>query len=259
MNEKSSRLEKGWQLITEVHGDTGHQILQKLAETSPDLVHAIVGFGYGEVYDSPLLSKRYKQMAVVAALCALNNAQSQLEVHIKAAFNVGCTLSDIEETIIQTGVYAGVPAAMNGIMAMKKAVADKTALGIQIDPGKRPEKTEGDRLQNGIQTIDSLVSGQSEKFEKTAGQISPDLVRLTLEYAFGEIYTRNNLSPKERELIIIAALTAGGKTPHQLKWHLRAGLNTGWKKEELQELIQLMILYAGFPAAMNATALLAEL
>jgi 4-carboxymuconolactone decarboxylase len=59
----------------------------------------------------------------VAALTALGHAQPQLKVHIHGALNVGCTLEKIVEVIIQMEVYAGFPAALNGMFTAKKILA----------------------------------------------------------------------------------------------------------------------------------------
>jgi len=60
---------------------------------------------------------------VVAALTAMGNATPQLKVHIHAALNVGVTREEIVETIMQMAVYAGFPAALNGLMAAKEVFA----------------------------------------------------------------------------------------------------------------------------------------
>jgi 4-carboxymuconolactone decarboxylase len=56
-------------------------------------------------------------MINVAALTALGNAEPQLKFHIKGALNVGCSQKEIVEIIIQMAVYAGFPAALNGMLA----------------------------------------------------------------------------------------------------------------------------------------------
>ena len=65
-----------------------------------------------------------REIATVAALTALGNAQPQLKVHIHAALNVGCTREEVVEVIIQMAVYAGFPAALNGIFVGKEAFAE---------------------------------------------------------------------------------------------------------------------------------------
>ena len=60
---------------------------------------------------------------MVAALTALGNASPQLKVHIAAALHVGCTREEIVEVIMQMAVYAGFPAALNGLFAAREVFA----------------------------------------------------------------------------------------------------------------------------------------
>jgi 4-carboxymuconolactone decarboxylase len=47
-------------------------------------------------------------------------------VHIEGALNVGCTRAEITEAIMQTAVFAGFPAALNGLAAAKEVFAERT-------------------------------------------------------------------------------------------------------------------------------------
>ena len=101
--------------------DNGFKRLKKsLDDIAPDLVRFVVEFPYGDIYSRPGLDLKYREIATVAALTALGNAQPQLQSHIEGALNVGCTREEIVEVIIQMAVYAGFPASINGITAAKK-------------------------------------------------------------------------------------------------------------------------------------------
>jgi 4-carboxymuconolactone decarboxylase len=58
-------------------------------------------------------------MATIAALSAMANAAPQLKVHIYGAMNVGASQLEIVEVIIQMAIYAGFPAALNGLFAAR--------------------------------------------------------------------------------------------------------------------------------------------
>lgn len=73
-----------------------------------------------------------------------------------------------------------------------------------------------------------------------------DLGRYIVEFAFGDIYSRDSLNLREREIATVAMLTAlGGREP-QLRVHLKAALNVGLTPEEIEEIILQTIPYAGF-------------
>jgi 4-carboxymuconolactone decarboxylase len=64
-------------------------------------------------------------LTTVAALTALGNAAPQLKVHLHAALNVGCSREEIVETIMQMAVYAGFPAALNGLFVAKDVFGER--------------------------------------------------------------------------------------------------------------------------------------
>jgi 4-carboxymuconolactone decarboxylase len=102
-------------------------VVESLADISPDLGRYIVEFGFGDIYNRPGLTLREREIATIAALTALGNATPQLKVHIHAGLHVGLTRQEITETILQTAVYAGFPAALNGMFAAKEVFAAQDA------------------------------------------------------------------------------------------------------------------------------------
>jgi 4-carboxymuconolactone decarboxylase len=98
-------------------------------------------------------------------------------------------------------------------------------------------------------SADTEPSGAQKMF----GDFAPALVHFTDDVLFGEAWTRPQLTPKERSLITVAALTTGGNT-EQLVFHLRLARDNGATEEELIEAITHLAFYAGWPKAMSAMA-----
>lgn len=116
----SDRFERGLEKLRELDGDLGDRLLASLAGVAPDFARYVVEFPFGDIYTRPGLDLRTREIATIAALTALGYAPAQLKVHIAAALNVGCTEQEIAEVIMQMAVYAGFPAALNGLAAMKE-------------------------------------------------------------------------------------------------------------------------------------------
>ena len=114
------RYDRGLAKLQEIDGDAGQRVLESLQEIAPDFARYLIEFPFGDIYSRPGLDLRSREIAVVAALTALGNAAPQLRVHIQAALNVGVTQDEIVETIMQMAVYAGFPAALNGLAAAKE-------------------------------------------------------------------------------------------------------------------------------------------
>ncbi len=120
-DSKSERYKKGFAKLQEVHGKVGEDVLDDLRKTAPALADFIIEYPYGDIYSRPGLDVRSRQIATIAALTAMGNAHEELRVHIQAGINVGLSEEEIIEIIMQMSVYAGFPAAMNGIEAAKEA------------------------------------------------------------------------------------------------------------------------------------------
>lgn len=127
LQEETDRYQRGWQKLAEVDGHAGEQVIESLKEIAPDLARYIIEFPFGDIYSRPGLDLKSREIATIAALTALGNAQPQLRVHIHGALNVGCTRQEVVEVIIQMAVYAGFPAALNGIFAAKEVFLDRDA------------------------------------------------------------------------------------------------------------------------------------
>ena len=115
-NAGESRLQRGKRALAEIDGEAGHNVVAALADIAPE-------FPFGDIYSRPGLDLRSREMATIAALTALGNASPQLKVHIEAGLNVGVTREEIVEIIMQMAVYAGFPAALNGLFAAKEVFA----------------------------------------------------------------------------------------------------------------------------------------
>lgn len=118
-----SRLERGRRALAEIDGEAGERVIDALADIAPDFATYVLEFCFGDIYSRPGLDLRAREIATIAALTALGNATPQLKVHIEAGLNVGLSRDEITEVIIQMAVYAGFPAALNGLFACKEVFA----------------------------------------------------------------------------------------------------------------------------------------
>ena len=122
---EQSRYTQGWEKLKEIDGDAGEKVIESLKDVAPDLGRYIIEFAFGDIYARPGLDLKSREIATVAALTALGNAQPQLKVHIHGALNVGCTREEVVEVILQMAVYAGFPAALNGVTAAKEVFQER--------------------------------------------------------------------------------------------------------------------------------------
>ncbi|MCJ7873754.1 carboxymuconolactone decarboxylase family protein [Phaeobacter sp. J2-8] len=128
-HKTESRLARGKRALAEIDGQAGQNVIDALADIAPDFATYLFEFPFGDIYTRPGLGLREREIATIAALAAMGNAQPQLKVHIEAGLNVGLTQEEITEVLMQMAVYAGFPAALNGLFAAKEVFAEVSLSG----------------------------------------------------------------------------------------------------------------------------------
>lgn len=109
------------------------------------------------------------------------------------------------------------------------------------------------RWQKGFETYQAL-SGNAENIFEPMG----DLGDLILEFGFGDVYGRDTLAWRERQISTMSIQIAQGHLP-QFRLHVQFSHHIGITVAEMEELIIHTVPYSGFPAAMNAWKVLEEL
>ena len=88
---------------------------------------------------------------------------------------------------------------------------------------------------------------------RSIGDIAPKLAELTDDVLFEDVWNRPGLAARDRSLVTVAALVAGGDA-QQLRFHLGRAKENGVTETELIEAITHLAFYAGWPRAMSAMA-----
>lgn len=110
------------------------------------------------------------------------------------------------------------------------------------------------RFETGMKNLRKIDGKCGEAVIRSLDTISPDLGRYIVEFAFGDIYERDNLSLQEREMITLASLLTAGGCEAQLKVHITGALNVGISPKKIIEIFLQCIPYTGFPKVLNAVS-----
>ena len=106
--------------------------------------------------------------------------------------------------------------------------------------------------QRGMNEMRKQLGPMVDSYIQKIKALAPEFAWVNVTFPFGELYTRDVLDLKTRELCTVAALTVQGFSLPQLKIHIDAALRSGASRDEVVEVITQMIAYAGFPTATNA-------
>lgn len=110
MNERK-RHNKGMKVRRAVLGDA-HVDLARAKENSfnAPFQDLITRYAWGEIWTRPGLPRKTRSLITIAMMVALNRSE-ELRMHLRAAANNGVTRKEIQEVLLQTAVYCGLPAA----------------------------------------------------------------------------------------------------------------------------------------------------
>lgn len=114
-------------------------------------------------------------------------------------------------------------------------------------------ETKQERFARGMKVLTTIDGESGQKVIDSLVDISPELGHQIVAWAFGEIYDRPGLAPRDRQLVTLGMLTALGGCEPQLEVHVNAALNVGLTPEEIVEVFLHSAVYCGMPKALNAT------
>jgi len=243
-----TRYDRGWAALTALAPQKAQAVQDALADIAPDMGRFIVEFGYGDLFTRPGLDPLSRQTATIAALTALGNAAPQLGFHIEAGLATGLSPEAIVEIIYVTTVFAGFPAGLNALTVAKAVFA---AQGVTVTPPKAHTGQATDRRERGLAEVAVTSQTAGQHVLDSLADIAPDMAAFLLDFSYGDVISRNILTPGQKEIAMIAAATARGTMEPQLKVHIKAGRAVGLSREQIVEVLIQMAGYAGFPASIN--------
>lgn len=206
------------------------------------------------------LSTRQAAMIPIAAFAA-SGELDKLEGALHIALNQGLTVNEAREVFIQLYAYAGFPRSLNAINTLisvtKERAAKNLAVRVGEDASPLPENYDANLAGN---TIRNKITGR-DMTNNTSGyaQFAPIIDVYLKEHLFGDIFSRDLLDFKDRELVTISALAAMEGTNAQLNGHLKVSLNVGLTREQLQEYISVLANFVGDRSAQRAQSLLSSI
>ena len=185
-----------------------------------------------------MLTLEQKRLVPVAAFATEGNIDG-LRNALAQALDDKVAINAIKEVLVQTYAYAGFPRSLNALSALMDVVNKRREAGIKDEQGKDASSFHTDKTMLevgiGIQTklVGQPVTGPLFEF-------APAIDQFLKSHLFGDIFVRDNLDYKTREVATIAMLAALQGAQSQLKSHYQMGTNTGLEKKDLQEIVTIL-------------------
>ena len=223
------RFARGMEILHKIGGEGFDIPIKRLAEVSPDLARFTVEYPYGDVISRPGLELRLRQITTVSALIAEGSVQPQLKYHMTGFLNVGGQPRELVEILFVAVAVLGFPAAINAVGIVRDIFKDKK---ISFEP-LAPMADDGTgRYQHGLATLAALTNGDTGRVTKSLQAVSPELARWTVEFAYGDLLSRDGLDARAKQIAIISMLATVGNREELLRLNIEAALNRGVKREK---------------------------
>lgn len=222
------------------------------SSTDPEFMEILQRNIFGEVFYTGNLSTKDRELITVVALSTLQTLP-QLKAHVNAALNVGNSPLEIREAIYQCAPYIGFPRTLNAIGVFNEVAQER---GIKLPLDNTSTTTDEKRYEKGWEIQNQLYGDEVKKAMASLPDVYANVVPDTLTtFCFGDFYTRNGLSIKQRELLSLVILTALG-AEKQLSAHVVGALKAGNDNETLLAAMLQAIPYIGLPYAMTTINLI---
>lgn len=222
--------------------------------TDPEMMDILQKFIFGEVFRTGELDIKTREMITCITLATMQTLP-QLKAHAAAALNVGVTPVELRETVYLCAPFIGFPKTLNALATINDVFKER---GISLPLEAQGTVTEKDRNEKGAAIQNILYpEGIKDAMKNVPGGLGNEIERFLTEYCFGDIYTRNGLDIKTRELLAYCVLTTL-EAESQLRSHLQGNLTVGNTKETLAAAIIQCLPYIGFPPAIKALKIIQE-
>lgn len=184
------------------------------------------------------LSTKEQAIVLISAYTAQGN-MAQLKSALNSGLYAGLTINEIKEVIVQLYAYAGFPRSLNALHSLMDVIKERNQKGIKDELGKEatPLPKNKNKLEFGTEMQTKLV-GQPVKGE--VYKFAPAIDQFLKEHLFGDIFGRDNLSWKTREIATISALASLGGVENQLRSHFVVGLYNGLSEEQAKHLVSVI-------------------
>jgi 4-carboxymuconolactone decarboxylase len=196
------------------------------------------------------LHLRKRLLCVISTLASTGHTR-QLSFFIEWAFMEEIDALEINEVILQTYLFAGYPAAIEGFFVLRDVLQRR---GLSCDTTE-VEYSVDEWRERGIELCKKIYGKNFEQLQENMRELSSELAEWMLVEGYGKVLSRTQLGVVERELCTVAALTAMGKE-RQLHSHVKGALHVGATVDEVREAIFQTALFAGQPAAQKGLEIL---
>jgi 4-carboxymuconolactone decarboxylase len=194
---------------------------------------------FGDIWLRSELSPRDRSLVTLSVLIATGKT-AQMPGHLGRGLTNGIKPTEVGGMVTQLAFYTGWPNAVSALNVIEEVFTHR--------------KIDASALRTGAGTPAALPASDAARaasVQENLAPVAPKFAELTNNVIFDGLWRRTDLSPRDRSLVTIAALAAGGDG-EQLRFHIGLGLENGLTQDQVGEALTHLAFYAGWPKASAA-------
>ena len=220
-------------------------------------VFSIAAISEAQTMENKGLSAKQQSIVPIAAFTA-NGDIEKLKTALNKGLDAGLTVNEFKEVLVHLYAYTGFPRSLNALSAFMGVVDERKAKGIEDTVGREasPVPSDFDKDEYGAKVRAMLAGRETDISGAKWQQFSPAIDTFLKKHLFADIFVRDVISHKDRELATIAALANTTGTEGQLGFHLGAAMNTGLTEAQMNDFIFVLDTTVGKAKAKSARKIL---
>lgn len=222
--------------------------VDSLSQTNPEYFDIITNFAFDEVLSHGKLDEKTRMEAILAVLLGCQGIELFKEM-LAGALNLGLEPVKIREIVYQATAYLGLGRVYPFVKAMDEVFQAQVII-LPLEP--KGTVNADTRLSAGNQKqIDYFGEGMKESWTK-GPEDQRHIQKWLADNCFGDYYTRDGLSDREREMVTFCYIMAQGGCEPQLTAHAMGNMGLGNDKQFLIDVVSQCVPYLGYPRSLNA-------
>ncbi len=199
-----------------------------------------------------------QSLVTISALTATGDL-TKLKLALPTGLDAGLTINEIKEALVQLYAYCGFPRSLNGLNTFIAVLNERKAAGKTDVAGRdaTPLPKTGNKYERGRKTLETLTQTPDKGSTAGVNGFTPIIDTFLKEHLFADIFSRDILTYRQRELITISALASLSGVESQLQAHIGMGMNVGLTQTQLTQAFSIIKKSVGQKEADTAKRVLA--
>lgn len=187
------------------------------------------------------LNPKQESLITIASLTAKGDLEN-LEIALAEGLEAGLTVNQIKEAMVHLYAYCGFPRSLRGLRSFIKVLDERKSEGIEDPLGDEATPIEDTRskYEKGKANLEALVGRKLDGPPTDYAQFAPIIEVFLKEHLFADIFERDILDYRQRELVTVSVLVTIGGVEPMVRSHMNICLIQGITPEQLEELIGIL-------------------